>query len=60
MDKRRASEIAASQNMIDVNYNGKLIYIENINPARECASVHYLNQPGNSMEVPVTQLVEAK
>lgn len=58
MDKRRASEITASQNMIDVTYNGELIYIENVNPVKDMASIHYLNQPHYSQEVPVTQLVE--
>lgn len=60
MDKRRAAEITASQNMIDVTYNGELIYIENINPVRNTASIHYLNQPEYSQEVDVTKLVEAK
>lgn len=60
MDKRRASEITASQNMIDVTYNGELVYIENVNPVRDMASIHYLRQPHFSQEVPVTQLVEGK
>jgi small acid-soluble spore protein H (minor) len=60
MDKRRASEITASQNMIDVTYNGRLVYIENVNPVKDKASIHYLDQPEFSQEVQVTQLVEAK
>lgn len=60
MDKRRASEITASQDMIDVTYNGNLVYIENINPTKDAASIHLLNQPENSQEVHLTQLVEVK
>jgi small acid-soluble spore protein H (minor) len=60
MDRRRATEIASSPDMIDVTYDGELIYIENINTVRDTASVHYLSQPGNSREVELTQLVEAR
>lgn len=45
MDRRRASEIISSLEMADVTYNGRLIYIEEINPAKDSASVHYLDQP---------------
>jgi small acid-soluble spore protein H (minor) len=60
MDIRRATEIASSPNMVDVTYNGRSIYIETVNAAKDTASVHYLNQPHNSQEVSLTQLVEAK
>ncbi|MBE5965777.1 MAG: H-type small acid-soluble spore protein [Lachnospiraceae bacterium] len=59
MDRRRASEIISSLEMADVTYNGRLIYIEEINPAKDSASVHYLDQPHYSQEVPLTHLVEA-
>ena len=60
MDKRRAQEIASSPDMIDVTYNGRSIYIENVNPNKDMASIHYLNQPGNSREVHVTELTETR
>lgn len=60
MNKSRAMEIAASPEMIDVTYNGDLIYIEDVNPNRDTASIHLVNRPENSQEVHVTQLVEAK
>jgi small acid-soluble spore protein H (minor) len=60
MDKRRASEIASSPVMIDVTYNGDPIYIENVNPTKDTASIHLLDHPQNSQEVSLTQLVESK
>ncbi len=60
MDRQRAREIATSPEMIDVNYDGRLVYIEDINPTKDCASIHFINQPGYSQEVSLTQLVEAK
>lgn len=60
MDIKRAKEISSSQEMINVTYNGGLIYIEDVNSNRDTASIHYLDQPQNSQEVSVSQLVEAK
>lgn len=59
MDRRRASEIISSLEMANVTYNGKQVYIEEINPAKDCVSVHYLDQPHYSQEVPLTHLVES-
>lgn len=58
MDRKRATEIISSANMVDVTYNGKNIYIEKINTVKDTASVHYLDQPHNTQEVNLTQLVE--
>jgi len=58
MDKKRAKEIAASPEMIHVDFNGESVYIEDINPTKDYASIHLLNQPGYSQEVSLTQLVE--
>jgi small acid-soluble spore protein H (minor) len=60
MDKRRATEIASSPEMIHVTYNGEPIYIEDVNPNKDKASVHYLNRPDYSQEVELVQLVESK
>lgn len=60
MDRSRAREIAASPEMAHVNYNGRAIYIEEVNPAKDAASIHYLDQPGYSQEVYLAQLVESE
>ncbi len=60
MDKERAEQISSSPEMIDVTYNGDLVYIEKVNATKDTASIHSLNQPQNTREVNVTQLVEAK
>ena len=60
MNVRRATEIADSPNMINVTYNDRPIYIEEVNADKVTASVHYLDQPQNSQEVHLTQLVESK
>jgi small acid-soluble spore protein H (minor) len=60
MDRKRAQEIASSPDMINVTYNGDSIYIEDINPNKDTASIHNLNQPHYSHEVSLTQLVESK
>jgi small acid-soluble spore protein H (minor) len=59
MDKQRAKEIASSNEMMHVTFDGDPIYIESINPNKDTASVHSLNHPGYSHEVPLTQLVES-
>ena len=60
MDKKRATEIASSPVMANVDYDGEGIYIEDINPTKDAASIHFLNQPGYSQEVSLTQIVESK
>lgn len=59
MDKRRATEIASSLDMVNVTYNGSPIYIENVNTAKDTASIHYLDHPQNSQEVSLNQLLES-
>ena len=58
MDKERAKEIASSPEMVNVTYDGRPVYIEDVNPNRDGASIHFLNQPHYSQEVNVTHLVE--
>jgi small acid-soluble spore protein H (minor) len=58
MNISRAREIVVKPDMVHVTYNGEPIYIENVNPAKETASIHLLNQPHYSQEVSLTQLVE--
>lgn len=59
MDRKRAKKIAVSSEMANVMYNGEPVYIEQINQNTERVSIHYLNQPENSLEVHLTQLVES-
>ncbi|WP_041720658.1 H-type small acid-soluble spore protein [Alkaliphilus metalliredigens] len=58
MDKTRAQEIISSPNMISVTYNGKEIYIENVNENTQTANIHLLNKPDKKQEVPLNNLVE--
>lgn len=58
MDKSRAKEIASSPEMVHVTYDERPVYIENVNPNKDTASIHFLNQPHYSQEVNVTHLVE--
>jgi small acid-soluble spore protein H (minor) len=60
MDRSRATEIVSLPEMVNVTYNGSPIYIEAVNPTKDAASIHYLDQPHNSKEVSLTQLVETK
>ena len=58
MDIRRAEEIASSADMINVTYDGKPIYIEQVNSVKDTASIHFLNRPESSEEVSLSKLVE--
>lgn len=60
MDVRRAREIASSADMINVTYDERPIYIEDVHAKKDTASIHFLNQPGYSQEVSLKQLVESK
>lgn len=59
MDRKRAREIISSLEMANVSYNGRPVYLEELNPSKDCVSVHYLDQPHYSYEVPLTHLVES-
>jgi small acid-soluble spore protein H (minor) len=60
MDRDRVSEIVSSPDMVHVTYDGRPVYIEDLNSNRETASIHFLDQPSFSQEVRLTQLVEMK
>lgn len=59
MDKRRATEISSLPNMINVTYDGNPIYIEDVNPNKDTASIHFLNRPEYSQEVSLNKLIES-
>lgn len=58
MDKKRASTIVSMPTMVNVTYNGKPIYIENVNDDKGTAMIHPLSEPANRQEVPVAKLIE--
>ncbi len=58
MNYNRAKEISKSPIMADVTYNGSNVYIEQVNETKMAASIHLLNDPSRSMEVPVDSLIE--
>ncbi|MDF2484412.1 MAG: small acid-soluble spore protein H-type [Herbinix sp.] len=60
MNERRALEIADSPVMANVTYEERQVYIEEVNTSKNTASIHFLNQPANSQEVPLTHLVEGE
>ena len=57
MDTKRAREIAASPNMIDVIHNGVPIYIENV-LNDSTAAIHTLGNPNNRQKVNISDLIE--
>ncbi|MBO8127924.1 MAG: H-type small acid-soluble spore protein [Peptococcaceae bacterium] len=58
MDFKRAQEIVNSEETIEVLNNGVPVWIENLNPAKNTATVRPLEGPEIVREVPVTELVE--
>ncbi|MBY0120476.1 H-type small acid-soluble spore protein [Bacillus sp. S/N-304-OC-R1] len=57
MDKQRAKQISESPEMMNVTYNGKQVYIQNVNE-NDTARVYPLDQPENEQDVALTQLEE--
>lgn len=57
MDAKRAREIAASPDMVDVRHDGDQIYIESV-MNDSTAMVHTLNNPNNRMRVRISDLIE--
>ena len=58
MDAERAQEIANSPVMVNVTYNGSLVYIEHVDQTKQVATVHPLDNPNTKQSVPVTNLQE--
>lgn len=58
MNTQRAQEIVDSPVMVDVTYNGKAIYIQDVNRDSETARIFPLDEPENEQEVPLTSLEE--
>jgi small acid-soluble spore protein H (minor) len=58
MDAQRAQEIANSQTMANVTYNGSRIYIEHVDQQNGTATIHSLDEPTNKQNVSVANLME--
>ncbi|MFC7061614.1 small acid-soluble spore protein H [Halobacillus seohaensis] len=58
MNAQRAQEIASSQMMANVSYNGEGIYIEHVDQQNGTATIHSLNEPNKKQSVSVTGLQE--
>ncbi|MFF2754828.1 small acid-soluble spore protein H [Psychrobacillus sp. NPDC058041] len=58
MNVVRAEEIAFSQNMVNVTYNGEKLYIEHVDKQKGLATIHSLDEPNNKQSVSVTSLSE--
>ena len=58
MDAQRAQEIVNSPDMINVSYNGSLVYIEHVDKDKYLATVHPLNNPNIKQSVSVANLQE--
>lgn len=58
MNAQRAQEIASSQIMANVSYNGESIYIEHVDQQNGTATIHSLAEPNNKQSVSVTSLTE--
>lgn len=58
MNVQRAQEIAESPTIANVMYNGKRIYIQNVDTAKETARIYPLDDPANEQEVPLRSLEE--
>ncbi|SEB45476.1 small acid-soluble spore protein H [Paenibacillus sp. GP183] len=58
MDTQRAKEIANSADMANVTYEGKRIYIQNVDERNETAGIYELENPENQQKVSVNSLEE--
>ncbi|GAA4718271.1 H-type small acid-soluble spore protein [Brevibacillus fulvus] len=54
----RAQEILQTEQKIEVEYQGKPVWIDHVDEETATASVHLENNPANKMTVEVNQLIE--
>lgn len=57
MDRQRAKQISESPDMKKVTYNGKQVFIQNVND-NDTARIYPLDQPENEQDVALSQLEE--
>jgi small acid-soluble spore protein H (minor) len=58
MVSQRAQQIADSQTMAHVTYDGTPIYIEHVDQQNGMATIHPLDNPNNKQSVSVSFLTE--
>ncbi|UOQ83344.1 H-type small acid-soluble spore protein [Gracilibacillus salinarum] len=58
MNLMRAKDIKDDPVMQDVVYNGKYVYIEDVNDETQKALIRYTKESNDTFEVDVTQLTE--
>jgi small acid-soluble spore protein H (minor) len=58
MNAKRAQEIASSETMVNVSYNGESIYIEHVDQQNGTATIHPLDEPTKKQSISVTSLNE--
>lgn len=58
MNVQRAKDISDSAVMANVTWDGKPIYIQQVDETNEMARVYPLDEPENEHEVPVRNLIE--
>jgi small acid-soluble spore protein H (minor) len=58
MDVNRAQEIIRSKEKIEVQYQGKSVWIDGVDETTATARVHPEGNPTESMTVAIDQLVE--
>ncbi len=58
MNTQRAKEITALPEMISVTYNGKPIFIQNVDEKNDTARIYPLDDPSRETSVSVSQLTE--
>lgn len=57
MDRQRAKQISESPEMKKVTFNGKQVFIQNVND-NDTARIYPLDQPENEQDVALSQLEE--
>ena len=58
LNTQRAKEITVSPEMISVTYNGKPIYIQNVDEKNDTARIYPLDDPSQEKSVSIAQLTE--
>ena len=58
MNTDRAKEIVSSPDMVNVLYNNARVYMESVNDSNQTCAVHFLDDPGKKLNVPLSGLSE--
>ncbi len=58
MDIRRAKQILDSTKEVEVHYQGRPVWIQNVDESSQTARIYPLDNPDNEMTVSVHQLEE--